>query len=147
LGWPLIIIGTGPERETLQSKALENIQFMGHVSDELRTNLMAKARSVIVTALEDYGLVPIEANASGTPVVAYGAGGVLDTQIDGKTGIFFKRQTPEALQAALLDVQKKKWDYEGIKNHALNHFSEAVFFQQVQQTIAGLCNGKLSYRF
>ncbi len=79
LGWPLIIIGEGPERANLEARALKNIKFLGHVSDRNRTQLMAKARAVIVTGLEDYGLVPIEANASGTPVVAYGAGGVLDT--------------------------------------------------------------------
>jgi glycosyltransferase involved in cell wall biosynthesis len=139
LGLPLIIIGSGPEKENLEAKALDNIQFLGHVSDRDRTQLMSKARAVIVTGLEDYGLVPIEANASGTPVIAYGAGGILDTQIDGITGILFKPQTPEALQAALLDSRRKKWDNEKIKNHALNNFSEPVFFQQVKEAIAQLC--------
>ncbi len=135
LGWPLVIIGCGPQREQLESKALANIQFLGYVSDEWRTNLMAKARSVIVTALEDYGLVPIEANASGTPVIGYGAGGILDTQISGKTGILFKPQTPEALQAALLDAKESQWDSHKIRHHAVSNFSEERFFCQVKQTI------------
>jgi glycosyltransferase involved in cell wall biosynthesis len=118
LGLPLIIIGNGPERENLEVKALDNIQFLGHVSDRDRTQLMSKASAVIVTGLEDYGLVPIEANASGTPVIAYGVGGVLDTQIDGMTGILFKPQTPEALYKALLNSRHKKWDNEKIRNHA-----------------------------
>ena len=75
LGWPLKIMGDGPERQRLESQAKSNIQFLGYVSDAERCHLMAKAKAVIVAALEDYGLVPVEANASGTPVVSYGAGG------------------------------------------------------------------------
>jgi glycosyltransferase involved in cell wall biosynthesis len=139
LGWPLLIVGDGPEREYLQSKALDNTKFLGYVSDEWRAYLMSKARSVIVAALEDYGLVPVEANASGTPVIAYGAGGVLDTQVPGTTGILFKRQTPESLQAALLEAQEKRWDYAKIRHHALSNFSEAIFFEQLQDMLQELC--------
>lgn len=135
LGWPLVITGDGPERERLEAKALNNIQFLGHVSDTERSKLMAKARSVIVAALEDYGLVPVEANASGTPVIAYGAGGVLDTQIPGKTGVFFKRQTPEAIHAALLEASHIDWNYRQIREHALSQFSEDVFFKKINQAI------------
>ena len=136
LGWPLFIIGDGPEREHLESKALKNIQFLGHVSDAERGELMKKACSVIVAALEDYGLVPVEANASGTPVIAYGAGGVLDTQLPGQTGVFFKRQTPDALQTALQDARKIAWDYGKIRNHALTQFSEEAFFGRVEQVMS-----------
>jgi glycosyltransferase involved in cell wall biosynthesis len=139
LGWSLLITGDGPEREILQARAMKNIQFLGHVSDARRKQLLAKSRSVIVTALEDYGLVPIEANASGTPVIAYGAGGVLDTQVPGTTGVFFKSQTPEALHTALLDAQAISWDYSTIRNHALSHFSEEVFFESVDRVIQDLC--------
>ncbi|PIG94071.1 glycosyltransferase [Gloeocapsopsis sp. IPPAS B-1203] len=135
LGWSLVILGNGPERERLESRALKNIRFLGHVSDKERAFLMSKATSVIVAALEDYGLVPIEANTSGTPVIAYGAGGVLDTQIPGKTGVFFQRQTPEALQTALLDAKQIPWNYLEIRNHAINNFSEEVFFSKVEQLI------------
>lgn len=139
LGWPLLITGDGPERERLEAKALSNVKFLGHVSDAERTQLLAKARSVIVAALEDYGLVPVEANASGTPVVAYGAGGVLDTQLPGQTGVFFKRQAPDALQAALLDASEIQWDYERIRDHALSQFSEAAFFSRVERVIEEAC--------
>jgi glycosyltransferase involved in cell wall biosynthesis len=135
LGWRLLISGDGPEQERLKSKALDNIEFLGHVSDGTRKDLFSKAKSVIVAALEDYGLVPVEANASGTPVIAYGAGGVLDTQIPGKTGVFFKRQTPESLQAALLEGGKITWNYEHIRNHAVTNFSEKAFFSKVEKII------------
>ncbi|MCL6435291.1 MAG: glycosyltransferase [Leptolyngbyaceae cyanobacterium HOT.MB2.61] len=133
LGLPLLIMGDDPERQRLESQAMRNIQFLGHVSDEERTQLMSRTRAVVVAALEDYGLVPVEANASGTPVIAYGAGGVLDTQIAEETGILFNRQTPESLQAALLKANKISWNHRKIREHALRHFSEEAFFRKVDQ--------------
>ena len=135
LGYPLLIIGDGPERERLEAKAMTNIRFLGYVSDTERSHLMAKARFVIVAALEDYGLVPIEANASGTPVIAYGAGGVLDTQVPGQTGVFFDRQTPEALQSAFLNAMKRSWDYRAIQQYAIDNFAECVFFDRIMAVI------------
>jgi glycosyltransferase involved in cell wall biosynthesis len=142
LGLPLLIIGDGPERTNLESKALSNIQFLGHVSDAERNCLMAKARFVIVAALEDYGLVPIEANVSGTPVICYGAGGVLDTQIPGKTGVFFCKKTPESLQAAVIQANQMTWDYANIRDHALKHFSEQVFFEKIIEVVHETYFGK-----
>jgi glycosyltransferase involved in cell wall biosynthesis len=139
LGLPLLVIGDGPERDRLQERAMKNIQFLGHVSDSERAQLMAKTQAVVVAALEDYGLVPIEANASGTPVIAYGAGGVLDTQIPGKTGVLFNRQTPEALQSALLLGKDIAWNYARIRQHAVNHFSENAFFSKVERVIEAVC--------
>lgn len=136
LGWPLIIIGDGPERERLESLALENVKFLGYVENSFRNQLMSKSKGVIVMALEDYGLVPIEANASGTPVVAYGAGGVLDTQIDGETGVLFAPQTPEALHDALNRAEQINWDHHKIRHHAVNNFSESVFFDRVKQIVS-----------
>jgi glycosyltransferase involved in cell wall biosynthesis len=135
VGWPLVIAGEGPEREHLESKAMDNIKFLGYVSDEQRKELMSKARGVIVAALEDYGLVPVEANVSGTPVIAYGQGGVLDTQVPGKTGVFFNRQTPEAIHKALLEAKEIDWNYQEIRNHVLNNFTERVFFEKVDQLL------------
>ena len=139
LGLPLIIIGDGPERKRLEEKSLDNIKFLGYVEDEWRTHLMAKAKAVIVTALEDYGLVPVEANASGTPVIGYGAGGILDTQIEGKTGILFNPQTPDALQVAVEKHENHTWNYQEIRNHAIENFSERVFFQQVEDILKEFC--------
>ena len=135
LGWPLIIIGDGPERKYLESLAQENVQFLGHVEDKERTSLMAKARGVVVSALEDYGLVPIEANVSGTPVIAYGAGGVLDTQKEGVTGVLFEQQTAAALQLALVKASKINWNYAAIRKHALSNFTEEVFFNKIEQIL------------
>jgi glycosyltransferase involved in cell wall biosynthesis len=139
LGWRLLITGDGPERERLEKSALKNVEFLGHVKDEKRSRLMSKARGVIVAALEDYGLVPVEANASGTPVISYGKGGVLDTQIPGKTGVFFNLQTPESLQAALIESTEIAWDHEKIRDHAIDNFSEDAFFEKVDGVIEEVC--------
>lgn len=141
LGLPLYVIGDGPERKHLEARASSNVRFLGYVSDEKRKQLMARAQSVVVAALEDYGLVPVEANASGTPVVAYGAGGVLDTQIPGYTGVFFKQQTPDSLQDALLQAQQISWNYNQIREHAVNNFSKDTFFRRVDQLFAQLSEG------
>ncbi|MBW4468481.1 MAG: glycosyltransferase [Pegethrix bostrychoides GSE-TBD4-15B] len=139
LGWPLVIMGDGPERQRLEKQAMSNIQFLGHVSDAERMALLARAKMVVVAALEDYGLVPIEANFSGTPVVSYGAGGALDTQVPGLTGVFFGQQTPDALHQALLEAATIPWQPRQIREHALNHFTEAVFFEQVDRLIDQVC--------
>jgi glycosyltransferase involved in cell wall biosynthesis len=139
LGLPLIIIGDGPERKRLEAKSSDNIKFLGYVDDEWRSHLMAKAKALVVTALEDYGLVPIEANASGTPVIAYGAGGVLDTQIAGETGVLFNPQSPDALQSAIRQIESQEWDYTKIREHAVNNFSESVFFAQIIKVIEEFC--------
>ncbi|MBE9042769.1 glycosyltransferase [Oscillatoriales cyanobacterium LEGE 11467] len=133
LGWPLIIIGNGPERKYLESIASDNVQFLGYVSDTQRCLLMSKARAVVISALEDYGLVPIEANASGTPVIGYGAGGILETQVPDQTGILFEEQTPASLKAALLESRKRDWDFHAIRDRALGNFSESIFFQKVER--------------
>lgn len=143
LGWNLVITGDGPERQCLEALASDNIKFLGYVSDLERSRLFSRAQAVVVAALEDYGLVPIEANFSGTPVIAYGAGGVLDTQIVGETGLFFGEQTPEALVATLLQARQMQWDHVKIREHALKNFTEEVFFQRVDQIIQSLCGVSL----
>jgi len=135
LGWNLLVMGKGPEMRRLKQGASDNIQFLGHVSDEKRRKLFARAKGVIVAALEDYGLVPIEANACGTPTITYGEGGVLDTQIPGKTGVFFEQQTAESLTKALHQAERTQWDPSYMRNHALTHFTEAVFFDKVNKVL------------
>lgn len=142
LGLPLIITGDGPKMKQLQAQAHSNIQFLGEVSDLERCKLMSRAKSVIVAALEDYGLVPIEANASGTPVIAYGAGGATETQISGLTGILFKEQNSSSLINAIKEVQEIDWNYAKIREYAIANFSESIFFQKIDQIILEICSAK-----
>jgi glycosyltransferase involved in cell wall biosynthesis len=146
LGLPLIITGEGPKMKHLQAQAHSNIKFLGQVSDLERCNLMAKAKFVVVSALEDYGLVPIEANASGTPVIAYGAGGVLDTQVAGLTGILFDQQNAQSLTNAIITAQDMDWNYAKIRDHAIANFAEAVFFDKVDQLIGEICSSKSTHQ-
>ena len=144
LGWPLIVSGDGPERARLEKIASKNIEFIGYVSDEERSQLFTRAQSVIVAALEDYGLVPVEANASGTPVISYGAGGVLDTQVAGLTGLFFREQTAESLRDALLKARNIQWDYAKIRAHAVQRFTENVFFEQTEKIVNQVCGRQVT---
>ena len=144
LGRPLKIMGDGPERERLQAIAQSNVEFLGYVSDQERMTLMSRAKAVIVAALEDYGLVPIEANASGTPVIAYGRGGVLDTVLPGETGLFFNKQRPDSLIDAVLESDQMEWNYSVIRDHALSNFTEDVFFQRVSELVEETFSDKFS---
>ena len=97
----LIVIGDGPELEKVKSKAGKNVEFLGfQPRDDLIENLQ-HARAFIFAAIEDFGILPVEAQACGTPVIAYGKGGVLETVIDGKTGLFYEEQSIECLVSAV----------------------------------------------
>lgn len=104
---PLIIIGGGPEEKKLKAKAKSNIQFLGRLTDEEIVSYYARSKAFIFPGEEDFGITPIEAQAAGTPVIAYGRGGALDTVIDGQTGILFHEQTVEALVEAVKQFEKQ----------------------------------------
>jgi len=103
LGKELLIVGTGEDENNLRKISGENIKFLGSVSDNKLLDLYSRAKALVFTGKEDFGLTPIEAQASGTPVVAYGEGGILETIVKGKTGFFFNKWKP----GALVDVIKK----------------------------------------
>lgn len=97
LGKPLYIVGDGPYRRYLQEIAKDNIHFMGKVSEQALLNYFSRCRAYILPGEEDFGITPVEAQACGRPVIAYGRGGVLETVIDGVSGVFFQDQTKESL--------------------------------------------------
>ena len=97
----LIVVGDGPERAALTSLAGPNVELRGRVDDDELLGLYAACRAVVHPALDDFGIVPVEALAAGRPVVAFAAGGALDSVRDGETGVLFAEPTPEALAAAL----------------------------------------------
>ena len=101
LGLPLLVGGTGRDRERLGSLARPAVQFLGYVPDEDLPDLFARCRAFIFPGLEDFGIVPVQAMAAGRPVIAHRGGGSLDTVIPGKTGAFFEQQTVRSLIAAL----------------------------------------------
>jgi glycosyltransferase involved in cell wall biosynthesis len=101
LGKQLIIIGYGSDKARLQQLAGPTIKLAGRIDDSARNKLLAEAKALIFPGEEDFGIAPIEAMASGTPVIAYGKGGLTETVIAGKTGLFFKEQTVDSLVQAI----------------------------------------------
>ncbi len=97
LGLPLYISGEGRDREALEALAGPNVTFLGRVPDAELPELTARCRAFVFPGREDFGLTPLEAQAAGRPVIAYGEGGARDTVVAGETGTFFYEPTPEAL--------------------------------------------------
>ena len=107
----LVVIGDGPERSRVAAAAGSNVTLLGRATDDARDKWLARARAFVFAADEDFGIAPLEAQARGTPVIAYGGGGALET-IRGlhtatPTGVFFREQTPEAIAAAVREFEAK----------------------------------------
>lgn len=117
-GRRLVIIGGGPLLDRLSRRASPNVSFLGSVSREVVIDRMARARSLILPGVEDFGITPVEAMALGTPVVALRAGGALDSVADGRTGIFFDEPAVHSLRAALDRVESRDWDRPTLREHA-----------------------------
>jgi len=135
LGRPLKIVGDGPEMKKLRRMAGPGVEFLGaQGSGELR-NLYQGARALIMPGEEDFGIAALEAQACGTPVVAYGRGGARETVVDGKTGLFFEALTPPSLLAALDKFQTIEFNKWALRSHALG-FSRDVFKEKISASIS-----------
>ena len=97
----LIVIGDGPELKKIQSKAGTNVILMGYQNNDVLKDYMQRAKAFVFAAEEDFGIIPVEAQACGTPVIAFGKGGALETIENGRTGIFFDTQTSESIIEAV----------------------------------------------
>jgi len=101
LGLPLIVIGEGEQSKYLKSQAKQNVQILDHQPDDTVRDYLQRCKAFIFAAEEDFGIAPVEAQAAGAPVIAYGKGGARETVIEGSTGYFFQEQTVDALMAAI----------------------------------------------
>ena len=106
----LVVIGAGPGLEEIRQMAGPNIEVMGYQPDEVLCEKMQRARAFVFAAEEDFGITPLEAQASGTPVIAYGKGGALET-VREDTGLFFAEQTPEAIVAAVNEFESREHSF------------------------------------
>lgn len=123
---PLVIIGDGPDRHRLETIAGSTIKFLGYQSEEPKREYMRRCKAFIFPGEEDFGITPLEVNGLGRPVIAYRAGGALDTIRDGVNGLFFETQTVEDLVTSLYQVQRYKWDSHEIYEWA-RRFRRDVF--------------------
>jgi glycosyltransferase involved in cell wall biosynthesis len=125
-GRRLIVAGDGPARPALESIAGPTVEFRGALGDEELATLYGRCRGVVVTSEEEFGITPLEANASGRPVVALRAGGTLETVIDGVTGILYAPANPAALLDAVERAAATTFDPDSLRAHA-EQWSESVF--------------------
>jgi UDP-N-acetylmuramyl pentapeptide phosphotransferase/UDP-N-acetylglucosamine-1-phosphate transferase/glycosyltransferase involved in cell wall biosynthesis len=132
-GRRLIVVGEGPEMETIRAKATDNVRLLGYQPAARLRQYLQRARAFVFAAEEDFGIVPVEAQACGTPVICFGRGGVTETVIDGKTGILFHEQTVESLIDAVERFELQEWDSVAIRANA-ERFSIGRFRERFAST-------------
>jgi glycosyltransferase involved in cell wall biosynthesis len=136
---PLKIIGAGRDRARLERLAGPTIEFLGWLPDEQVQQYLARCQALIHPGTEDFGLTPLEAQASGRPVIAYGAGGALSSVIDGVTGLFFHERSPHGLAEVVAAFQPDHFDPLIIRRHA-EAFDIARFQRRIAEFIAARVN-------
>lgn len=137
MGRKIVVIGNGNQRAALEKLYAANplVKFLGRVSDEELKATYGGAKALIFPGLEDFGIVPVEAQAAGTPVIAYGLGGALETVVDGKTGVFFPEQTVGSLCAAIETFESRSWSVEDCKANAAR-FSKSAFVDGMRRVLS-----------
>ena len=125
LGRPLKVVGGGRAEAAVRAQAGPGTEFLGRVGDAELPGLLAGARALLFPGEEDFGIVPVEAQAAGVPVIAYGRGGVRDTVVDGETGVLFGEQTVEALRAAIERFETREWPAGPLRENARRFRPEA----------------------
>jgi len=136
----LVVIGDGPEAHKLRSLNLPNVTWLGFQPNEVLRDYMQRARAFIFAAKEDFGIIPLEAQACGTPVIAFGQGGVCETVIgleqENPTGVFFHEQTAASLQAAILEFERNltRFDPASCRANA-ERFSNQRFRQEIRNIV------------
>jgi len=139
-GQRLLIIGDGPLLPSLKKRVKKNVELLGWLKDEEVREYYRRCQALIFPGEEDFGIVPLEAQACGRPVIAYGRGGVLETVIPypqkGATGIFFNSLTPESIIEAvsLFERVANHFDQEGIRKNALR-FDKKRFKDEISNSI------------
>lgn len=124
----LVVVGDGPEMSKVKANAARNVEVLGYQDSETLRDLMARARAFVFAAEEDFGIMPVEVQAHGTPVIAYGKGGALETVIDGKTGVLFDRQEVNSIADAVnrFEQQESNFNPDVIRQNT-EQFSESRF--------------------
>jgi glycosyltransferase involved in cell wall biosynthesis len=137
MGRKLVVVGNGKMREALTRRIGGNgdVVFLGRVSDDGLREVFAGARALLFPGVEDFGIVPVEAQAAGTPVVALGAGGALETVRDGETGMFFNDPDVESICGAIEKFEGADWDSDACRRNAAR-FAPSVFKSKMQSILS-----------
>ena len=132
----LVVIGDGTDFNTIKKKAGKNIEILGYQPFETLKDYMQRAKAFVFAAEEDFGIVPVEAQACGTPVIAFGKGGATETVVNWETGLFFKEQTIESLTDAVKKFEKieEKFDYVKIRKNA-ERFGKSRFKHEFKKFV------------
>ncbi len=141
-GKVLKVAGSGEQYEEIKQIAKSNIEILGYCGDDDMIKYMQKAKAFVYAAYEDFGIVPVEAMACGTPVIAYGKGGVLDSVKDGETGILFEEQTIESINSAIVKFENFSFNTEKISLHA-KYFSSKRFKEEFKAFVDDKINNFL----
>ncbi len=136
---PLVIIGAGRDLERLKRLAGPTIRFLGRLSDQDMLHYYARCRALLFPGEEDFGITPLEAQACGRPVIAYGSGGALASVVEGITGVFFYEQTVDSLATALVSFDERRYEPQTIRSHALE-FDMPRFHRRILQFIEAKMN-------
>ena len=131
----LVVIGDGPQLSRLKKRATANIELLGYQDGATLQAHMASARAFVFAADEDFGIMPVEAQACGTPVIALGRGGAKETVIAGQTGCFFESQTPEAIVSAVEQFESESFDPYRIRVNA-ERFSIPRFRREIEELVS-----------
>jgi glycosyltransferase involved in cell wall biosynthesis len=131
LGVPLKIGGKGRDMDRLREMAGPTVEFLGFVPDDDLPGLMARAKAFVFPGLEDFGITPLQSQAAGRPVIAYGGGGALDTVIPGKSGEHFTEVTVDAIANVMASFDADRYDPAWMRQHA-SKFDTALFQQRIK---------------
>ena len=136
-GKRLVIAGSGPDRARLEKLAggARNIEFKGRVEDSEVKQLIERCYAFVFPGLEDFGITPVEAQAAGKPVLAYGDGGALETVVPGETGLFFTDPEPDAINAVVEQFERIQWNPQRIRANA-ERFAEEKFIHAMKDLVA-----------
>ena len=134
LGLPLVVIGSGREEKHLRAIARPNVKILGWQPDEEVARHLSEAKALIFPGEEDFGILPVEAQAAGTPVIAFGRGGALETVKNGETGCFFAEQTPESVADAVRQFERMTFNRHQIASHA-RQFDEVLFRKRLDDYV------------
>jgi glycosyltransferase involved in cell wall biosynthesis len=140
-GRPVKVAGDGRALGAVGGAATPNAELLGRVSNAKRSELLSGARALLFPGEEDFGIVPVEAQAAGVPVIAYGVGGACESVIDGRTGVLFDQQTPEAVSDAIARFESLQLDDEEIRANA-RRFSRARFQAEMGRVIEDAADGR-----